>query len=844
MSKSAPEQAKRKFKGKKHGLQKYEIPPEKLRWSCPTEKLNFKTTDQIEPLTHIVGQPRAIEAIRLGAGLMSKGYNIFVSGLSGTGRLTTVKAILEEVTTVCPLTYDFCYVNNFSDPDTPRLIKLPRGKGKEFATNMGDVIQYLRRSLPRLFEEDSFQESRRRIIEEFQAKERDILNQFDEKIKPHGFVRGQLENEQGAVMPEVFPLIKNKPVRIDQIPEYVEKGTITKEKAEEINADFNKFHTELYELARIGMKLMQDFKKAMADNDKSASTLEVTASFNTIKERYKNEKVDIYIEEVIKYILDNITLFVPQTNPQNPPSQEGELTDADKFHIFTVNVILDNSNTTSAPVVIETKPSYTNLFGTIERTYDPRGFWRTDFAKIKAGALLKADQGYLIVNALDLFGETGVWPALKRVLLYDKLEIQPFDAYFQLSQVHLKPEPIDVNVKVIIIGGQTLYQLLYLYEKGFKKIFKINAQFDYETARTDELITNISRFVAKTCRDEQLPHCTSCGVAALVEWAAEHAGSQQRLSLKFSDVADILREAAFYHRNSHKSYIEREDVENAIKERRFRNNLLDEKLRTYILENSIFIDTQGERIGQINGLTILNNGILSFGKPARITAVVSAGSGGIVNIEREVDMSGSIHSKGLLIISGFLRSLFAQKKSLSFTASIAFEQSYSGIDGDSASAAEIYVLLSALSEIPIKQNLAVTGSVNQKGDIQPIGGVNEKIRGFYEICFERGLTGDQGVIIPEQNAKDLMLTHEIIDAVKEGKFHIYTIKRIEEGVELLMGKPAGKMLANGTFTKNSVYDLADKRLIQLKKAGKSAEEKDNKKKPIKKKPVQKTPPEE
>lgn len=830
----------------KKSIPKFELETEKLRWTCREEYLNFKTTEEVDSLGQIVGQPRAIEAIRIGAGLGSKGYNIFVSGLSGTGRLTTVKRILEEVTITSPITFDYCYVNNFSNPDAPRLVKLPHGRGKEFSSLMNDAISYLRRRLPKLFEEESFQESRRSIIEEYQAKEKDILNHFDEKIKPFGFVRGQLENDQGAVMPEVFPLIKNKPVRIDQLSEFVEKGTITQDKASEFEENYNRFHTELFELARQGMKLMQEFKKTMAENDKSAATIVVTSALDHIKEQHINEKVTIYIDEVKKHVLDNINLFVPQNNAnsQQLVTSDPDQTDAEKFGVFAVNVILDNSNTSCAPLVIETTPSYTNLFGTIERTYDQRGYWKTDFSKIKAGALLKADQGFLIVNALDLFTEPGVWVALKRVLLYDKLEIQPFDVYFQFSQVHLKPEPIEVNVKVIIIGGQTLYQLLYIYEKGFKKIFKINAQFDYETERNEEMITNYARFIAKNCRDEQLPHCTVGAVAAIIEWSLEHAESQHRITLKFSDVADVLRESAFYHRNRPGKFIDKDDVKKAIEERRYRNDLLDEKLRKYIMDGVILIDTQGERVGQINGLTILNNGILSFGKPARITANVSAGSAGIVNIEREVEMSGAIHNKGVLIISGIFRSLFAKKKPISLTATIAFEQSYSGIDGDSASAAEIYVLLSALTEVPIRQNLAITGSVNQKGDIQPIGGVNDKIRGFFEICRERGLTGNQGVVIPIQNVKDLMLHEEIIESVNEGKFHIYSISRIEEGVELLMGLPAGELLSNGTYPKDSLFGKAARKLDDLRKATKDVEDKPKKKKVVKKAAPKQTPAEE
>lgn len=807
-------------------LEAFRLKSDKLAWRCPQDLFNFENTSQIEPLEEIVGQPRAIEAIRLGAELKSKGYNIFVSGLSGTGRLSTVKSILEKVTSSCPVTFDYCYVNNFSNPDNPRLLKLQKGKGKEFAKSMADAISYLRERLPKLFEEEGFQTARRNLVEEYQQKEREILNEFDEYIKPFGFVRGQIETEQGILQPEVFPIIDNKPVHIDSINELIRAGTITDDEAKEMETLYDKFHNEIYELGRKGIKLMQEFRKALIENDKAACSNIVSSLMDEILENFKYEAVTIYIEEVKNHILNNLQIFVPSNQAQTPQTQ-GEEEDEkplDLFYLYSVNVILDNSETTSAPVIVETTPSYTNLFGTIERSYDNRGYWRTDFTKIKAGALLKADQGFVIVNALDLFTEPGVWTALKRVLLYDKIEIQPFEAYFQLSQLHLKPEPIEVNVKVIIIGGLSLYRLLYIYEKGFKKIFKINAQFDYEIEKTEDMIQNYARFIARTCEDENLPHCSPDGVAAIIEWAVKHAGTQDSITLKFSDVADIIREAAFYDRNSGAKYITRNDVKEAIRQREFRNNLIDEKLKKYIMKGITLIDTAGERVGQINGLTVLDTGLYDFGKPARITAVISAGNAGIINIEREADMSGAIHNKGVLILSGILRSIFAQKKPMNLTASISFEQSYGGIDGDSATAAEIYVLLSAIANIPIKQNIAITGSVNQLGDVQPIGGVNEKVTGFYQICKERGLTGDQGVLIPAQNVIDLMLDDELLDDVNNGKFHIYSFARIEEGASIMTGMPTGIIDENGNYPEDTLFGKVQARIDELRKADKEDED--------------------
>lgn len=807
-----------------------ELSYNQLRWECPISKFKFESTEELEPLENIVGQPRAIEAIKLGAELFSKGYNIFVSGLAGTGRLTTVMKLLKNVANVNPVTYDYCYVNNFENPDQPRLIRIEKGQGKLFSKSMDDGISLLRAKLPKLYEEEHFQSSRKKIIALYQKKQREILDQFDKKIAPYGFIRGQVENAQGIQQPEVFPIVANEAVQIEAVDELAASGKISKKQAGQFKKYYQQFHNEIFDLVRKDMKLMQDLRRDLAESDKKSSQVVLNTVLEEIREKFTHEKVSLYIDEVKRYILDNLQMFFP-TDPSAPlPAETDPTKNPDIFSIFSVNVILDNSNTESAPIIIETTPSYSNLFGTIDRIYDNRGFWRTDFTKIKAGSLLRADQGYIIVNAQDLFEEPGVWPALKRVLLYDKLEIQPLESVFSFTQSFLKPEPIDINIKVIIIGGQTLYRMLYLYEKGFKKIFKINAQFDYETKVSDDFINYYARFISKICRDENFAHCSPDGVAAIIEWAIELAGSQDKITLRFSDVADILREAAYYDRSSTKKLINREDVQKAILERKIRNNLLDEKIKEQITEGITLIDTDGERIGQINGLTVYDTGLLSFGKPARITASISAGNAGIINIEREVDMSGAIHNKGVLIISGFLRERFARKRPLSLTASLAFEQSYGGIDGDSASAAEIYVLMSAIAQVPIRQSLAITGSVNQKGDIQPIGGVNEKITGFFEICQERGLTGRQGVIIPVQNVKDLMLDENLIDAVKEGRFHIYSISKIEEGVKLLMGLPAGELIDDVNYTKNTLFAKVNDTLDELHRLAKEDEKKWKKKK--------------
>jgi ATP-dependent Lon protease len=811
-------------------LSKYIVPVEKLRWVCPEENFNFESTDDLEPLNEIVGQKRAIEAIKLGAELNAKGFNIFVTGLSGTGRTSTVKQILEANSSSCPELFDYCYVNNFEYQDKPTLLVLKKGLGKKFSQTMKDVVSFLKRRIQKLFDEEAYQTSRKKIIDNFQKKEHDVLYEFDKKIKPFGLIRGQLENEQGYIQPEVFPLIDGKAVQIEDIEGLVQENKLNQEQADEIYINWQKFHDEIFDLAKVGMKLMQEFRKELAEHDMKAADIVVNSTLSEVKSIFHSKKVDAYIDNVKKYILTNLNIFVPANPSANQAGDINHQEEEEAFRVFDVNVICDNSNTISAPVVIETSPTYTNLFGTIEKTYDKRGFWKTDFTMIKAGSLLNAAQGFLLVNADDLFQEQGVWLALKRVLLYDKLEIQPYDSYFQISQSAIKPEPIEIHVKVIIIGGQTLYKGLYAYEKGFKKIFKINAQFDYEFEKNEEMIINFAKFASKLSKDENIPACDKSGVAALTEWAVEHSGTQKKISLKFSDAADILREAAYYVSKNSSKYITRKYIEEAISSQRFRNNLVDEKLKEQIMDGDMMISTQGKRVGMINGLTIYDNGILSFGKPARISANIGAGTNGIINIEREADMSGKIHNKGVLLISGFLRERFAQKRVLSLAASIAFEQNYGGIDGDSATAAEIFVILSALTGIPIKQSLAITGSSNQKGEIQPIGGVNEKLIGFYEICKVRGFDGTHGCIIPAQNVKDLMLPYNLIEDVKKGNFTIYAIKQIEDGIEILFEMKAGAADKDYNYPENTLFGLADNRLTEYSKIIKPV--RDNKKQSI------------
>ncbi len=798
-----------------------ELKPEQLRWHCSEDLFSFETTKELTPLDGIIGQERAIEAIELGARLFSHGYNVFVSGVSGTGRLTTVKNILHDVSRNTPNLFDYCYVHNFNSPDNPTLLRFVAGRGKEFAKEMDAAISLLRRRIPLLFDEENFSKQRRALIEGFTGSENVLLAQFTEKIAKNGFVLGNIPNESGIPQTEIFFLFKNTPVPIQEIDNLAGQKKISAKQAEDLKSQYNEFHEELVGLARRGAAMLTEFRSKIREYDRGAVSIILRPIIDEIQTKYSENGVHEFLCQIENNVLDNLQIFV--TAPEQLDVEQGtEKSDQevkDAFIRYGVNLILDNSQSAAAPVIVETTPSYSNLFGSIENYFDGRTpGMQPDYRHIKAGALLRADQGYLVVNALDVMREPNVWTALKRVLLYGKLEIQSVEMMYLNAAVTLKPEPIDLSVKVIMIGDARVYQALYFAEEDFKKIFKVNAEFETETIRTPEMIVHYSQFIHKICECERLLHADRSGVAAIIEWGVEHAEAQHKITLQFSDVADVLRESDFYARSDAAKVVSRKHVAKSLEARTRRNSMSDNLIKEQIIEGAMMIATEGERMGQINGLTVYSTGLVSFGKPARITASVGVGRQGIVNIERESDMSGTIHDKGHFIVTGFMIERFARRRPLTLSASIAFEQSYGGIDGDSASAAEIVALLSEIAEVPIRQWLAITGSVNQKGDIQPVGGLNEKITGFFEICETRGLTGRQGIVIPAQNIRDLMLPANIIDAVSEHKFHIYPILRIEEALELMTGIPAGRLCDNNTYELGTLYGLADSRLEKLYKA--------------------------
>ena len=798
-----------------------ELPPGKLRWQCDPARVPFETTAQAEAFEGVIGQERALRALRMGVEMTAPGYNVFICGLAGNSRGGMVVRLIEEMRPQAEPSPDRCYVNNFKNPDQPRLLTLPRGQANSFKKDVTTGIDFLRRRIPQVFEGETFQRQKSRIVDRFTAREKELMDDFTRRIAREQFALGRMQ--VGAVaLPEIFPVLEGQMVPIEDVPKLVQEGKLETVVAEDLERKYDQFRQEFTVVYRKTLTLSRELASEMSYLEQQEASVLVDGVIEELKEKYAGERISEYLEEVRGHILDNLDPFKEREGEDEQPGGDGsgggqrpQQQERDPFRVYGVNVILAHGPNDPFPVVFETTPTYHNLFGSVQRSYDARGGFTSDFMDLRGGSILRADGGYLIMYALDTLTETGVWRTLKRMLNHGKLEIQPLETIFPFGAAALKPEPMDIKVKILLVGDRNMYELLYDYEEDFKKIFKVRVEFDEEMEMSDEVVRRFCGRLKKLTHDEGLEPFHRSAVAAMLEQGVRLAGRRSKITSHMNDLADLAREACYSARQTKDSPVTAAHVRRAIEAKTERHNLVETKIREMIEESVLLIDTSGARAGQLNGLSVLEIGGYAFGKPARITASAALGKGGIINIEREAHLSGRFHDKGVQIIAGYLRSRFAQDKPLSLAASICFEQSYSGVDGDSASSTEIYALLSALSGVPLRQDVAVTGSVNQQGDIQCIGGVNHKIEGFFDVCRIKGLTGTQGAMIPRENTEDLMLREDIVEAVAAGKFHIYPVSTIEQGIEILTGVTAGSRDDGGRYGEDTIFGLVDKRLREM-----------------------------
>ncbi|MBN2183876.1 MAG: AAA family ATPase [Candidatus Krumholzibacteriota bacterium] len=796
-----------------------ELSPKKMRWQCPVSMFKFKTTAKINPCDNIIGQDRALMAISTGLNLEHRGYNIFITGLVGTGRTTTIKHLLEKMESKDSIPPDICYMHNFRDENMPLQLELQAGEGIRLAAEMDGLIFNLKRKIPSMLKSDYYLGKRKKIVELHQEQQKKIGTAFEKQIGKEGFTMVSVQ-VGGAIRPQIVPVIDGKAVDYAQIMKMIEEGTITqkkfesmKEKAEALSEDMSGVYEAMKEIER---NLNEQLEKL----DKEFIHPAVHGMIVEIDRLFKNKKLSNILKSVENALFRKLDLFKNGGNEESPEEVQmsgvvDPVEDDDPFREFRVNVLIDNSYAEAPPVIIENFPNIKNVFGIIERDFYPGGWSKADHMNIKPGSLHRANGGFLVMNAMDVFIEPGVWQTLKRTLKGSEAIIQNFDSFSFVSSSALKPEPIVVKTKIVLIGDSRMYYLLQSYDEDFRKIFKIRADFDRETDRDHRIIQQYAGFIKAVCDRENLLHFDRSGVAAVVEFGVRLAERQSKISTRFSMIADIIRESSYQAKTEHARVVRRAHVEKAIEYRAMRVNLFEEKLQERIDDGTILIETDKAVVGQVNALSVYDMGDYSFGKPSRITVRTSLGNSGVINIERESDLSGSTHNKGVLILSGYLRGKYGNDNPLVMSASLCFEQSYGGVDGDSASSTELYAILSSLSDLPIRQDIAVTGSINQNGEIQPIGGVNQKIEGFFNVCSSRGLKGTEGVIIPWQNVGDLMLNEKVVSAAQKGKFHIYPIKHVDEGISLLTGVDAGKKLKNGKYSKGSVNDLVERKLYDM-----------------------------
>jgi lon-related putative ATP-dependent protease len=782
---------------------RWELKPESLRAVCDPDRLGFETTLDLTPLKEkVVAQDRAVHALEFGLGVRDLEYNIFVAGPPRAGKTETIMAYVAELAAKEPSPPDYIYVHNFRDPEKPQTISLPKGLGRGLRADMEELISTLRVQIPEVFESEDYSNRRESLMHTFTQERNTILQGLDAKAGEEGFI---LNISPTGLM--IFPGKEGKPLGEEELK------ALSDEEREQLRQKSTQLHTVMNDAIRKIRKMEKDYQEKEKKLDQDVALYVVGHHIEELREKYKElDQVIAYLNDVQEDILKNIEDLKKRPGAQGPfpfPVPEPSFTQ------YQVNVFVDHSETAGAPVVFENNPTYPNLFGATERRAQ-FGALVTDFTLIRAGSLARANGGYLVLEALTLLRWFFSYEALKRCLKNKEIKIEdPAEMFGLITTKTLQPQPIPLNIKIILIGDPYIYQILYTYDEDFHKFFKIKAHFDSRMKKTDEHVQKFCDLLAGYCQDQKLIPLHKTGMARLIEHAQELAGHQSKLTLQLEEVMDTLKEANYWARNNTHEVVLGSDVEKAIQEQIYRVDLPEEKLQEFIDEGLLFIETAGQVVGQINGLSVYALGDHAFGRPSRITATISLGKEGVVTIDREAQLAGNIHNKGVLILAGFLKSRFAQDKPLTLSASLCFEQSYGMIEGDSASMAELVTLLSAIAEVPLAQNLAMTGSVSQRGEAQPIGGVNWKIEGFYKVCQARGLDGTQGVIIPKANVQDLMLKKEVVDAVQAGKFHVWAVGHVDEALELLTGLPAGKRLPDGAFEPDTVNFKVDRKLRQL-----------------------------
>ncbi|MEJ2656857.1 MAG: ATP-binding protein [Desulfobacterales bacterium] len=780
---------------------KCELKSSDLRSTCDPKMFTFKNTSEVNPLDKVIGQERAVQAIEFGLNMKSPGYNMFVTGIEGTGKSTIIKDIVQQYAKKLPTPSDWCMVNNFKDEYRPKAISVPERKATRFSKTMSKLIDDLKKELPKAFEHESYHQRQSEIQKVYTDQQKDIIKKLEASASEHSIHINRTKTGY-----QTIPIVKDKPISPE---EFLALPKETQAKIEEnISLIQSEVDTTIRELNKINQAMSAQIEKLMEE----IALFVVKQRIDVIRDEHKACKdILTYLDEVQSDILENVQDFIASSESKLPI--EGIMFPAAKpsFLRYQINVLVDQKDLKGAPVIFETNPTYQNVFGQIEkRAY--MGTVTTDFTMVQAGSLLRANGGYLIMEIESILMNPFVWEALKRALQNKRLFIEDVTSTMGFGTASLRPEPIPLEVKVVLLGSYHLFHLLQNYDSKFNKIFKVRADFDHEVVKNNVTIQNYARFIARACKEEDLLPLTPKGVAAIVEYGEKYISNKHKLSIRFGPITGILREADYWARKRNSRQVTDKDVIQAFTEYRFRYNLYEEKIHESYVDNTIMIDVEGDEIGQVNALAVFQIGDISFGRPSRITAETYMGKQGVINIEREAKLSGKTHDKGVLILSGYLGRTFAQNYPLNLSISITFEQSYGGIDGDSASSTELYAIISSLSGIPIHQGIAVTGSVNQKGKIQAIGGVNQKIEGFFDVCKTKGLTGKQGVLIPRANVKNLMLKKEVIDAVKTGKFHIYQVSTVEEGIEILTGVPAGVPDENGYYPDDTIFGKVQAKL--------------------------------